>query len=202
MFSDNKCMRQEGCAFVNPYSGFLCSNWNGMAAQRDLDCAGESCKGQAFSHSSACFDSTLFLDGVGQSSTIPIRLADCNLQEEGCCRVEVFVSGEWGTVCDDSWDDQDARVVCAEVGCSGGNPTAVQQFGGGVGQIWLDEVSCTGSEASLSDCDHNGWGQHNCGHYEDAGDEGSCLVPCRALSLLPGRMHMTQGLGALPVVSV
>ena len=131
--------------------------------------------------------------GSPDSSAFALQLVDCGDPApgaEGCCRVEVFVSGEWGTVCDDYWDDQDARVVCAEVGCSGGNATAVGVFGGGVGQIWLDNVMCTGSEASLSECPHNGWGHHNCGHHEDAGDEGSCFLPCRALSLLPGRMHM------------
>ena len=41
--------------------------------------------------------------------------------------------------------------------------------GGGTGYIFLDDVSCTGHEASLSSCGHNGWGSHNCGHSEDVG---------------------------------
>ena len=95
-----------------------------------------------------------------------------------CGRVEVFdyQSEEWGTVCDDSWEDVDAQVVCTELGCSG-DGTAVQQFGGGSGAIWLDDVLCDGTETSLSACQSAGWGQHNCQHSEDAG---ACCVGINA----------------------
>ena len=42
-------------------------------------------------------------------------------------------------------------------------------FGQGTGQIWLDNVACTGSETRLIDCPANPLGSHNCAHSEDAG---------------------------------
>ena len=42
-----------------------------------------------------------------------IRLVGGSSDNEG--RVEVCVSSAWGTVCDDGWDEDDAKVVCAQL---------------------------------------------------------------------------------------
>ena len=39
----------------------------------------------------------------------------------------------------------------------------------GTGQIVLDDLQCTGNESRLIDCSHNGLGNHNCIHANDAG---------------------------------
>ena len=96
-----------------------------------------------------------------------IRLRDGPSEVAG--RVEVYHAGVWGTVCDDSWVSSDAQVVCRQLGFSGGVAHQSAFFGVGTGPIWLDNVGCSGGEADLSSCSHNGWGSHNCGHNEDAG---------------------------------
>ncbi|NWW74728.1 C163A protein, partial [Climacteris rufus] len=39
----------------------------------------------------------------------------------------------------------------------------------GRGPVWLDGLTCAGSEAALDECAHRGWGVHSCQHSEDAG---------------------------------
>nr|XP_054767483.1 deleted in malignant brain tumors 1 protein-like [Lytechinus pictus] len=96
-----------------------------------------------------------------------IRLVNGNTSDEG--RVEVYVNGTWGTVCDDSWDDTDATVVCLSLGLSPGTARMNAYFGQGSGDILLDGVLCVGNETNLLDCSHRGIGVHGCSHSEDAG---------------------------------
>ncbi|XP_063963111.1 deleted in malignant brain tumors 1 protein-like [Lytechinus pictus] len=97
-----------------------------------------------------------------------VRLVGGSNEAEG--RVEVLHDGSWGTICDDDWDLRDARVVCRMLGFGGalGAPGSAR-FGQGSGIILLDELSCIGTEDNIAECPHQGIGDHDCMHVEDAG---------------------------------
>ena len=103
-----------------------------------------------------------------------IRLINGQTIYEG--RVEVCVNNNWGTVCDDFWDNTDASVVCRQAGFSDQNATArsFAFFGQGTDPIVLDDVRCTGTESRLIDCPYTAI--DNCNHFEDAG---VTCQPCR-----------------------
>ena len=94
-----------------------------------------------------------------------IRLVDGASENEG--RLEVQINSVWGTVCDDSWDTDDADVACRQFGYSKAFiADSTTEPGDGL-PILFDEVNCNGSESFLWDCANNGIAEHDCRHSED-----------------------------------
>ena len=117
------------------------------------------------------------------STDAEIRLAGGSNVLQG--RVEIMYQGIWGTICDDGWDDNDATVVCRELGYSHGNATRQAQFGSGTGPVWLRQVGCNGSESKLSHCTHTGASNTpGCSHAQDVG------VQCYGVKGLYPNLHI------------
>ncbi|XP_035276790.1 HHIP-like protein 1 [Anguilla anguilla] len=110
-------------------------------------------------------------DSVAPPQNGDLRLAaDAEVQPDRG-RVEIYIGGEWGMVCDDLWDERSAGVACRQLGYSRALKASKQaEFGqDGSLRVLLDDVQCQGTERTLLDCQHAGIGIHNCAHYESAG---------------------------------
>ena len=103
---------------------------------------------------------------------IQVRLVDGEDEYEG--RVEILYAGLWGAIClGFGFDLANANVICRQLGYPGAVRVARYfEFGVGTGQIWLKELYCTGTETSLEECPHSGFGTGECYYlYDDAGIE-------------------------------
>ena len=78
-------------------------------------------------------------------------------------------SGEWGGVCADGWDLNDANVVCKQLGYS--RARTLSSHGQGCGRLWMSNINCQfGRYSRLDDCTFSGWDVRSCNHsgYADA----------------------------------
>ena len=133
-----------------------------------------------------------------------IRLVGGSNEYEG--RVEIMYKGQYGTVCDNYWDDREAKVVCRMMGLAGGTgyiglgsdagDVPQHDFGSGTGEILLDSVGCNEDEESLFLCRHSAIGFHNCDHRKDAG------VKCEASAAVETIMTMTPIPPVIPNVTI
>ena len=71
-------------------------------------------------------------------------------------RVEVFHNGQWGSICGDTWDENEGGVVCKMFEFKGiDSVTTSSSAFGSVNEsapIWLSSIVCSGAEDTLSNC--------------------------------------------------
>ena len=92
----------------------------------------------------------------------------------------MFYNGQWGTVCQTSWDINDARVVCRQLGFPGALAAiSDKRYTPGNGPIVVDSVHCTGEEEGIQYCLHGGWMKKKCPLISHVGvvceDVGGCM---------------------------
>ncbi len=101
-----------------------------------------------------------------------VRLVDGSAVYEG--RLEVQLEdGSWGTVCDDTFDDINAAVVCRQLGMTGGVARSNATYGPGTLPIVMADTYCLGTESTLGKCSYSS--KHTCTHSNDVGVQ--CTVP-------------------------
>ena len=94
-----------------------------------------------------------------------VRLEGSDIDHIG--RIEVWYNGEWGTVCSDGFDLNDAAVVCHQAGYGPPVRYWIDPSHRRRGRIWLDDLDCLGIENTLSNCRSSKWGDTNCDHTQD-----------------------------------
>lgn len=86
-------------------------------------------------------------------------------------RLEAFIDGGWGPVCDDAFGDNDngPNVVCRSLGFTRGSQADATSPDS---DFVMDEVTCTGTESSLQQCTYIDATAEDCGASE------AVLVSC------------------------
>lgn len=122
---------------------------------------------------------TITFSIIHLENNITLRLVGGENAYQG--RIDIELDGIWGTVCDNNWDKNDARVVCKQLGLGPGIEAAKgASFGPGTGPIYVDNLACRGHESSIAFCPNNGVEVHNCTHENDAGVV--CSAPSKTLN--------------------
>ena len=96
--------------------------------------------------------------------------------------VAVYHNGEWGTICDDSWNSRDADVICKQLGFEKSNRIWYNAYyGQGPGPIFVDQIDCPISAKTILDCKPTveNWGIHDCSKKEDAGVDCKRKIPVK-----------------------
>ncbi|XP_041472089.1 G-protein coupled receptor GRL101-like isoform X3 [Lytechinus variegatus] len=80
-----------------------------------------------------------------------VRLKNGLTLREG--RVEVRINGTWGTLCDDSFDVEDAHVICRSMGFTGAlGITSLSEFWPSSLKVHPVDLQCTGEESDFLSC--------------------------------------------------
>ncbi|KAG7238973.1 hypothetical protein INR49_030311, partial [Caranx melampygus] len=99
----------------------------------------------------------------------------------------------WSSVCEDDFDQQDAEVVCRELGC--GSPSVFQGglYGAVEAPMWTKEFQCGGNESALMDCRSSGSTRSSCSPGKAVGL--TCSEPVRLVggaSRCAGELQLKQ----------
>ncbi|KAL4239223.1 CD5 molecule-like [Mactra antiquata] len=144
----------------------------GNSVLHNFDCHGdETDLNQCSSPNSWNPSSSYHSNDVGLScEATQLRLVDGDTKQSG--RVEFFFNGAWHSICDDSFDDTDARVICNNLGFSSTGVAKAfkgSHYGQGFGDTVISRLNCQGSETDIKYCSATWSLKSTCNHRNDAG---------------------------------
>ncbi|XP_074517845.1 scavenger receptor cysteine-rich type 1 protein M130-like [Sebastes fasciatus] len=116
--------------------------------------------GSALRECATSYTSSSILDLTCSDS---VRLVDGSSLCSGRLEVKSNHSNQWwSSVCEADFDQQDAEVVCRELGC--GAPSVLQgvTYGEVEDPMWTKEFQCGGTESALLDCRSSGSDRNTC----------------------------------------
>ena len=131
-------------------------------------------------------------------NTGTLRLSNGSVPSEG--DLEFYYDNEWGLVCHDYWDINDAQVACRQLGYARAieatKNTTFRTDNDNQSMV-VDDVECTGIEQTLLACPRRNdaeLGRTNCGRREVAGArcEG-VLSPSAAITVSETELTLTEG---------
>ncbi|CAD5124263.1 DgyrCDS12557 [Dimorphilus gyrociliatus] len=107
---------------------------------------------------------------INKYTELEVRLMKgrTEMKIEGRVEVRQKGIGQWGTICNDNFDDRDATVICRMLNFEWGEQINTISPGSNDQRIYLDELECTGDEPTLYTCHAEKWSHHNCEHEEDS----------------------------------
>ncbi|XP_022598125.1 scavenger receptor cysteine-rich type 1 protein M130-like [Seriola dumerili] len=178
-------------------------------ACRDLDCGsavstrrGESSKRPLWRINTDCVHSGFTLreclSSDSSSSTLELTCSDSvrlvNGTSQCSGRLEVKSNQWWSSVCEVDFDQQDAEVVCRELGC--GAPSVLQGalYGEVEAPMWTKEFQCGGHESALLDCRSSDSARATCSPGKAVGL--TCSEPVRLVggaSRCAGTLEVKRG---------
>ena len=101
-----------------------------------------------------------------------VRLGGDKYLGEGL--VQVYHEKTWGWICSEKWNKQNADVLCRELGYTNAS-SSYSSSANTVGEVWMNNEQCQGTERSLLFCAHDGRKSHSCTNGRVAGV--FCVVP-------------------------
>ncbi|XP_062274554.1 scavenger receptor cysteine-rich type 1 protein M130-like isoform X1 [Scomber scombrus] len=135
---------------------------------------------------------------VSSSSIVEITCSDSVRLVNGTSlcsgRLEVKSEQSWSSVCEADFDQQDAEVVCRELGCEAPSVLQGALYGEVEAPMWTKEFQCGGNESALLDCRRSDSARRTCSPGKAVGL--TCSEPVRLVggaSRCAGTLEVKRG---------